>query len=1118
MKTHAITLFSALMLALFSSLANTEDIDIFKAGAEQDPTPPNVLIFLDNTSNWSASNQGWDKSDVTAKCGTDTICLNYVTQIFGNNSSLTQGQVEVGALKLVLNELTCSVATGQTPLDLNVGLMLLKPSKGTYSNDAGTSTDSSGISGVIRAAVLPLTSSRCATLISDLDYMFSNITDPSIKADSSANYGGAMFEAFKYFGGYTGPDGIASGTAGSPVGHVSYGTLRFGTPQALEDNDAANIFTDPSTKQNYLTPLANHTQVCSAKNFLLLVGNTWPNGDDIELLEEDEHLDYSFTKANFAFANQSQPRLGDVWARFLANSDISNTSGQQPILTYTLNVYNDSPDADQTTLLKSMAKQGAGNYYEVGGNLADLVNAFRNFFISINAKNTTFMPVAVTQSSANPGTYLNQMYLGVFRADKVPRWFGNLKLYQLGLDTSGQNITLVDRNGNQAASTTTGFILNSSVSFWTQSSSFWTYRCDPLLTTGDPLLCGDPASSSDSPDGAVVEKGAAGQMLRSAFTSPADASNSTRKVYTCLGCNAGAALSTSPFNTTTISPSSTAYQSTFGAIAVYSNPITGNTGAAGEVTDIINWTRGVDNIKENDLSPNQARPSMPGDVLHGQPVAVNYNSAATGCSDKANLDKDVVVYYASNDGQLHALQGGLTGTTNAGKELWAFLPEEFFGRLKRLRDNYPMVLFTAPVPAASNNKPYTLDGSLSVYAPDTNGDCKPDKAWLFLTMRRGGRFIYALDVTDKNNPKFLWKKAHSDTNYGELGQTWSALSPFRLADGTVALIFGGGYDAAVEDRPYEPSTISYGAPPSTTKSMGRGVFIVDAQTGTVLKSFGPANGMNDSVPSDVTVVTNLLTGVAKYAYVGDTGGNVWRISIGADGVPSANDADWTVHKVASLGDPSDTSKSGAYARKFLYPPEANPIDGGYALMIGSGDREKPFETTVQNRFYRVNDYVTTNTTITCEGDQTTCDLFDATSATQSTVVPSTKKGWFMSLGAGEKVVGSAVSESGLTFFATNTPGNSANQCALALGESRLYSVRTDNGGPEVISGVAQSKFELLASGGFPPSPKLITVPVTKADGTTTNINAVVALPEVRVRTPYIAARRSIVFRYREGLD
>ena len=60
-------------------------------------------------------------------------------------------------------------------------------------------------------------------------------------------------------------------------------------------------------------------------------------------------------------------------------------------------------------------------------------------------------------------------------------------------------------------------------------------------------------------------------------------------------------------------------------------------------------------------------------------------------------------------------------------------------------------------------------------------------------MRRGGRFIYALDVTDPDQPKFLWTRSNASAGYGELGQTWSEPKVRKVrATSNPVLIFGGG--------------------------------------------------------------------------------------------------------------------------------------------------------------------------------------------------------------------------------------------------------------------------------------------------------------------------------------
>ena len=60
---------------------------------------------------------------------------------------------------------------------------------------------------------------------------------------------------------------------------------------------------------------------------------------------------------------------------------------------------------------------------------------------------------------------------------------------------------------------------------------------------------------------------------------------------------------------------------------------------------------------------------------------------------------------------------------------------------------------------ATNPKQYALDGNVKALKYDANGDGvveSGDRVLLFFGQGRGGSSYYALDVTDKTKPKFLW--------------------------------------------------------------------------------------------------------------------------------------------------------------------------------------------------------------------------------------------------------------------------------------------------------------------------------------------------------------------------
>ena len=197
--------------------------------------------------------------------------------------------------------------------------------------------------------------------------------------------------------------------------------------------------------------------------------------------------------------------------------------------------------------------------------------------------------------------------------------------------------------------------------------------------------------------------------------------------------------------------------------------------------------------------------------------------------------------------------------------------------------------------------------------------------------------MYALDVTDPVNPKFLWKHTNTDAGFSELGDTWSDLTVAKLRLQTdPVLIFGLGYDAIANDPSIQiPAT------------MGRGVMMLNAADGTLLWQAGPSYGMNFAIPAGVTAYDSNSDGYIDRLYAVDTGANVWRIN-----VDDANKANWTVTKLAALGG------MGVNARKFLFAPDVvSPAPGSSydSVLVGSGDREHPFDTTVVNRFYMIKD-------------------------------------------------------------------------------------------------------------------------------------------------------------------
>ena len=513
------------------------------------------------------------------------------------------------------------------------------------------------------------------------------------------------------------------------------------------------------------------------------------------------------------------------------------------------------------------------------------------------------------------------------------------------------------------------------------------------------------------------------------------------------------------------------------------------------LTNLLKWVRGQDTQNENGFqvagADTDVRASIHGDILHARPVILNY--APSG----ATTD-NVYVFYGGNDGVFRAVKGGQAATD--GKEQWAFIPQEFFPILKRQYDNSPSVLYpSTPSGLGATKRSYAWDGPVVSYV-ERNSSGVVTKAYVYLSARRGGRFIYALDVTSPTNPKILWRKGCTtvgttttcDTGYNELGQTWSTPSVGTVeaseANGHPVLMFGGGYDAASEDP----------EPPALTDTMGRAVFVVDAFDGHVIWSAGntatsptvAVTGMDFAVTADILALDRHQTGFIDRIYAADIGGNVWRID-----TAGTTTASWAVHKLAALGNRT----SGAAGRKFLFGPEAVfGLPGTFdAVVIGSGDREHPLvgnaANSTANRAYMLVD-PNTGTTGT-DVNITETDLFDATDVAD-TVDLSAKKGWFVGLRTGEKVINGPVVVASEMFFGTNQPCASGKlddndecsssgdtlSCTGNLGIARRYDINFLTAQPAGFTNSSNlaSRSEIAAGGGFLPTP---VSGVVEIDGT-----------------------------------
>ena len=1021
MKANLLRITTAALAAALAigGAARAEDIDLFTAPAGGG-TAPNILIVLDNSSNWNRNDQAWPLGK--------------------------QGEGELRALYTILGDAAVNES-------VNMGLMMFSSSNSPEDSAYVrfhvrnmTSANRQAFRDLIGTAACPPANNSVTGKKNCILRDFSSSSGQAGNAgnnsgemtnSASTRYSGAMFEIFKYFGGYTDPPRAFLDQPGSPVSSTRFGPAFFSTRDLKFDPSAYS-------GSDYVSPLTAANSC--AKNFVIFIGNGYPSNEAsttyLSGINGDPTVPPPIGTAKVIAAN---------WAKYLFTTDVSAFPGRQNVYTYTINVFNAKEEIPQTTLMKAMAKYGGGRYF-AAKNEDQIIQALREIIIEIQSVNSVFASASLPINATNRSQNENQVFIGMFRPDPnaKPMWYGNLKEYKVAL--FGGDAKLADAEGKEAIAASTGFLQACAVSdHTTPSGIYWDWSPDSHGT------CGTVANStmSDYPDGGVVEKGGAAEVLRKG-NNPSAAAPFTvnRNIYTCAAsCGSLVDFTTGNVAATRVGAAD-----------------------ATEHANIINFTRGLDVNNENSASSDvnaasttEPRPSIHGDIAHSRPLPVNFGGA-----------RGVEIFYGANDGTFKAVKG------DGANEIWSFVAPEHHGKLKRLYANTPPINYPPPSGVVGGQaKDYFFDGSSGLLQNIDNS-----KVWIFPTMRRGGRMLYAFDITT-TTPALLWARGcpnmGNDTGcsagYDGMGQTWSGanvayIKGFNGGDDPV-IIMGGGYDGCL-DTDSAVTTCAGSA-------KGRKVYVINAATGAII---GTPFQTDAPVPADVTLIDRDFDGKVDHAYAADALGSLYRIDFSDPSTFAALDpASWTITKVAS-------TTTGN--RKFLFGPAALAVGSKVYLALGSGDRERPlitnypYTTPVMNRFYSFIDTFS-NTTVDLDG--AAMDNFSAATDCNS-VLGAGKRGWFMDLaaGTGEQTVTSAVIFGGTVFFSTNRPTPALpGSCGTNLGQARGYAVNLLNASGVIGTGqlCGGDRSGIFTGGGIPPSPVVGIVPIVQPDGTTKPTNVLI---------------------------
>lgn len=614
------------------------------------------------------------------------------------------------------------------------------------------------------------------------------------------------------------------------------------------------------------------------------------------------------------------------------DSDALPLKDRRPVVTHTV-AFN--TDATGVRFLQDVAANGGGSFNEAT-NADNLLAVFNRIVSNIIEAPSTFAAPATSVNTFNRLRNRDDVYFALFKPSVKARWRGNIKRYRV----DGENI--VGADGEAAVNPTTGEFTPTSQSFW---------------------------DVDGNADGGVLDQGGAAEV---ALAIDPD----TRNVYTFLG----------DYSTLADSPGGvdlTALPTDFNDLdTADKSTLAGQLGVSqSDAVSLFDWVRGEDiDDDDGDNDTTEARYTY-GDPLHASPVVVTLGGDADAPVE--------MVVAATNDGGIRWLDAA------TGVEKGVFFPPEQLTKQREMRIN------------RDGAHIYGLDLTPSIWVRDLapTGVIQPstgDFVRVVFGERDGGNRYYAIDITPSTDltsdttpgdfatididPKLLWKIDGNDEDYSDLGLTWSepVIRRVQFADedtSRTVVIFGGGNDARFDRQFHDLRTE---AAVQSFDPKGNIIYIVDAVSGRLLTSIGGSNtdaklqvdGMNYPIPSTISTVSSTGRREIDRMYVGDLGGNVWRIDLNpllTD--TSVNGEVATVGRLAAVSLPptnneladnpvdGDSGAHGANSRKFYYPPSIVRQDDSVfsaesrhtLVILGTGTRPNPLNVVTEDHLFTFRD-------------------------------------------------------------------------------------------------------------------------------------------------------------------
>jgi len=422
-----------------------------------------------------------------------------------------------------------------------------------------------------------------------------------------------------------------------------------------------------------------------------------------------------------------------------------------------------------------------------------------------------------------------------------------------------------------------------------------------------------------------------------------------------------------------------------------------------------------------DVVGSRVRPVGPPSLIFSDATNAGYSSFKSTWASRAT-----VLYFGSNDGMLHAVNGALSGTS-AGNEIFAYVPS-------------PAIPGPTGTPATNGiqtrgNPSFVhynyVNATPTIYDIDlgkTDGGTGTNwRSVLIGGLGKGGKSYYAIDVTDPSAfstetataGKVLWEFSDAD-----MGYTYGEPVVMKTKRWGWVAVFVSGFNNAD----------------------GKGYFfVVNPRTGALLQkiSTGAGSTTGDAGMAFVNAyVPDRTDGTGDAVYAGDLLGNLWRLDVTSPrfDYPAPT-------KITVLTDASGNAQP-VTTRPLI---EVQPNTNRRFVLVGSGRLldTTDIASTMPQSYYAIRDGSNSKFS-----DSTTLPsgvtfpigrsnlLANSDPVVGVTFNSPTQMGWYIDLGTGTGGIGWRVLTDsdafyGVVAFASTLPGGDA--CSPS-GQSRVYAI------------------------------------------------------------------------------